>query len=360
MSCWPGCVKVRIRFAYLHEPDRAHFTSVIESSRIGELWPEVEARYGASPLIGATQLGGGQWNDVFRVETAEGFYVLRYSHPTAIQRTVAFTHDVMASLAPNVPEIAPPIRALDGSTFFADSSRLVTLFPYIEGARFNRSTVDVSRVGALLGGIHRASASLPFVDNRLIAEMNWESNFLWDWSAVERILATARGRSYSLRLSEESFDLLALRNEFESWIGGLRSEDFPRGITHGDFYAGNLIGDEEGISGVIDWDECRVEWLFWEVGRALWEFCGDPVKASFDLGRSTEFLSAYKAANPPPIEVNLLPPVMKFCRLVDVLFDLTEAGRTGELNDETMDYHLANLRCVTVIDEIDSSLLQIR
>jgi Ser/Thr protein kinase RdoA (MazF antagonist) len=42
---------------------------------------------------------------------------------------------------------------------------------------------------------------------------------------------------------------------------------------HGDFAPRNVLANAESVSGIVDWDDCQVEWLAWDLAKAAWEFC---------------------------------------------------------------------------------------
>lgn len=273
----------------------------------------LQVRYDLAALGEPEPLTGGIWNQVYRIPAGERSYVLRLAHPTATEASLAFTHLVMREVA--LPEVSPPIPDLDGNTVVRVNGRLAALFPFVEGERLNRATIDARQAGALLGRMHQATLPLDLPVSETWADLDWEENSMWIWEDLERALAGRdHGKKHGLELSNLS--LSEQLRECREWVVGQSGKGHLRACTHGDYYPGNLIGREGRIVAAIDWDEARVDWLFWEVGRALGELDGAP-----------EFLKGYWESGAPSFDPELLGPVMRFAKLVDVLWDLSEEGR---------------------------------
>src|SRR6266849_4387597 len=93
----------------------------------------LETRYHLGSLSSAKVLEGGYWNRVLRVEAEQGPFVLRISHPTTTAEGVAYEHALIHYIHRYVAQVPPPIRALDGSTYFLWEDRMVSLFPFMPG-----------------------------------------------------------------------------------------------------------------------------------------------------------------------------------------------------------------------------------
>lgn len=273
----------------------------------------LQARFNLTATGEPKLLSAGIWNQVYRIPAGERSYVLRLAHPTATEKAMAFTHRVMWDVS--LPEVSPPIPDVDGNTVVSVDGRLAALFPFVEGERLNRAKVEARQAGALLGRLHQATLSLDLPTGETWADLDWEANSMWIWEDVERAL-TDRDHEKKHGLEQSSAFLRERLRECRDWVEGQSGNGHLRACTHGDYHPGNLIGRDRRIVAAIDWDEARVDWLFWEVGRALGEWDGAP-----------EFLEGYWESGAPSFDPGLLRPVMAFAKLVDVLWDLSEEGR---------------------------------
>jgi Ser/Thr protein kinase RdoA (MazF antagonist) len=70
---------------------------------------------------------------------------------------------------------------------------------------------------------------------------------------------------------------------------------------------------------VIDWEEARIDWLTWDLANAVGTFCfaGDDL----DRPAARGFVDAYREAGgtAPPEEEDLLVPLMRAKRILEVL-----------------------------------------
>ena len=100
---------------------------------------------------------------------------------------------------------------------------------------------------------------------------------------------------------------------------------------------------------MLDWEECHPDWLVAELGRALWEFCKSETRQTLHAERARDFLRAYREAGGPVPEsdFDLLVPLNRCVRLIEVLFALDEARR-GQPWDAA--YTLGNLRALANLE----------
>lgn len=145
------------------------------------------------------------------------------------------------------------------------------------------------------------------------------------------------------------------REKAKKWIIDLKSSDrrLILAPTHGDYYPGNLLTVGARISAVIDWDVCQSDWLIYELGRALWEFCRYDETPVVNQKSADAFLQSYCEAGGvvPETEFDLLIPFIRCVRVQEILFSLGEALR-GEWWDP--EYTLYNLEA---LDKIESGNL---
>lgn len=337
---------------------------------VDALLSEIAARYALGALQAGPLLQGGEWNQVLRFEAARGPLVCRVAHPTTRAASLAYAHQVMQRMSGTLPEVAPPLAQTDGSTILPWEGKLAAVFPFLPGHPVRAEEDEVPTAAArVLAALHRAGLAAPPAPHPVfqpLRERDWDRNPLWNWSRIAPLLAgksDATGaaapvareclRAFAAALNRERIDLAARLREFRAWIGGRAAAPHPplTGIIHGDYYPSNLLGDGATITGVIDWDECRPEWLVYELARATWEFCS--AAGTLSPQRAQRFIQAYREQGGPVPErdLDLITGFIRYTRLEDTLFDLNEALRGGNWDDEYTEYHLENLRAMEALAE---------
>jgi Ser/Thr protein kinase RdoA (MazF antagonist) len=124
-----------------------------------ELLREVVERYGMSYPISARRLAGGYANDVFRLEQVDAPIVLHLKHPPADADSMDWEHRLLTELSVHLPEVLPPVPAIDGSTWFWFRGRPVWLVPWAPGGPARPA--DRRAVATVLGRLHSCPAGGP-------------------------------------------------------------------------------------------------------------------------------------------------------------------------------------------------------
>jgi Ser/Thr protein kinase RdoA (MazF antagonist) len=240
---------------------------------------------------------------------------------------------------PFIPAIR---RTADGALYGARAGTFFTLFRWLPGTPLQLEGDAIKRAGFALGQIHAALVPLAvrhsYVSDLSLLAFDWTNNTL----ARGDVLAAASAALPPVLAAERDY-LRAARTRLDRWLRQCRREQrFAAGITHGDFYRGNLLVAGGAITAVLDWDEATTSWTAYEVANAVWEFARDDRRAEIDPSRRDRFLGGYVAACPlPPIapadEVRLIA-VRRLIELQHTFFEYY-AGRTVDL-----DYALLNLR----------------
>ena len=265
------------------------------------------------------RLEGGYENDVYRV----GEHVVRVAAPWIGMDRVSAEHALMTSL--EIPEIATPTHEpfeLDG--------RVISIFPFREGTQPEDEDDATHLAGArLLARIHASRFEGPLVLPST-SEMDWDRNPSWDIDRVREAL---------LELGPTPLDDLEThRVELRAEVHTMR--ELETGVIHGDYWPGNLLVADGRITAVIDWIDTRHDWLAFELGRAIWEFCDEDDELDVDFAH--QWLEAYVDAEGPvpPDEFDTLVTMMRVSVLSDALRDLTYEGPT----EDVLDYHVGSIR----------------
>ncbi|MCI0634912.1 MAG: phosphotransferase, partial [Actinobacteria bacterium] len=146
----------------------------------------IEERYGFRVSAETAPLGGGYENDVFRISTAHGRFAVRVCAPWIGSERVAAEHDLLLFLSGRIPEVQPPVAAVDGTTWFERKGRVVCVFPLVRGQAVSRDDDDLRiRSAELLARIH--SAGLDYRGEVALPSstaLDWEHNHFWDLGRV--------------------------------------------------------------------------------------------------------------------------------------------------------------------------------
>ncbi|HEY8776809.1 MAG TPA: hypothetical protein VIM33_10090 [Gaiellaceae bacterium] len=114
-----------------------------------------------------------------------GAYVIRDAQMSV--ESVQWEHDLLGFLAPRVPEVVAPLRALDGNTFLAIADHVVSVMPYVASEPAERTDPQVRReVPRLLARLHVTACEWPDArprpGRRSWRDLDWVANETWDWN----------------------------------------------------------------------------------------------------------------------------------------------------------------------------------
>jgi Ser/Thr protein kinase RdoA (MazF antagonist) len=330
----------------------------------------VSAAYRLQTSTRPEPLSGGDWNDVYRLETDIGPLVLRVSHPEAVLESVLWEHRLLRFVSPCVTEAPAPLVARDGTTCFLHEGRIVSLFPFMLGEMLMKER-EVHRLEAarLLARLHRVLLEIPAPAPRpgyaALREWNWDTPRRWDWRRVVALLEGSPDAAPLVRLGDPDERESAFRREivarrYQIADARIASRDFITrlaasgrplhfGPVHGDYYRRNLLCVGDGISAVLDWDDSGMEWLTFELAFATFETCEDRATETLPLDRAHAFLAAYEEADGPVprTDLDLLVSFMRAIRIIEVLLNLNLAAK-GQPWDAEYTVHnlvaLENLR----------------
>nr|WP_299089083.1 phosphotransferase [uncultured Metabacillus sp.] len=236
----------------------------------------------------------------------------------------------------------------------------MSLYPFMEGAIPEKTKATRNAAAEMLAKLHVAAQRFPSEKQNpghtSVRHLNWNHNHMWNWEKLKRQLEKHAHLLFTSHNDHPSqhdniTKLITMRKEIErqkeeisQWIVQLSNTN-PELLfapTHGDYYRGNILCINDQISAVIDWDECRPDWLVYELARATWEFCKDKKQNTLNREWAIDFVQVYKnAGGPIPAnELQLLIPFIRSVRMIEILFYLDQ-GFQGEPWDP--EYTLHNL-----------------
>lgn len=310
----------------------------------------IELHYDIGKIGEVSKLEGGYWNQTFKLVADNGDYVLRVSPPRTLAESVVFQHNLMRFMHSRIAEVPLPIAGRDGKTFFVFENQTISLLPFMPGEMANRNNpADRTSAARMLARLHRAGLEYPenFLrpNHATLANFDWEENSNWRLTEIQDLLAGGANelkRHLIAPIGEKAEDCItkiaARRRQLDQelkivrvWNEQLKSSKRKLifAPTHGDYHPSNLLTESNRISAVLDWDECRSEWLAYELGRAVWEFCRDASDGGIISEFADLFIKTYKDAGGvvSEVEFDLLAGFIRCIRVQEILFSLGEAVR---------------------------------
>jgi homoserine kinase type II len=220
----------------------------------------------------------GVENTNYFLTTTTGEYVLTlFEHiPRA---DLPFYVGLMDHLAHRKVVCPAPMRMDNGELIAEVNGKPACIVTRLPGAPRADADVDLcKRAGAILAGIHVAA-----VDYDASLD-NWRGR-AWRESFAEQVKP---------RIPRAHSDLITAENRYQ----GIHDDTvLPQGIIHGDFFHDNVLWDDEGAGGVIDFYFACDDALLYDVAIAVNDWCVNP-DATLDIARAHAFLHGYRHLRP--------------------------------------------------------------
>ena len=231
-------------------------------------------------------------NTNYFLTTTTGEYVLTlFEH---IPRDdLPFYVGLMDHLAQREIACPAPMRRDDGEMLGDVNGKPAVIVTRLPGRADPAPGEHACRVaGAALGAIHVAA-----VDYDASLD-NWRGR-AWRESFAQRLEPV---------LSREENALIAEENRYQAM-----HDDgvLPQGIIHGDYFHDNVLWDDEGRAGVIDFYFACDDALAYDVAIAVNDWCVQP-DATLDLARMHAFVAGYESMRPMEgLERSLWPAMLR-------------------------------------------------
>ncbi len=248
------------------------------------------AHYTLGELDRLEGIAQGVENTNYFLTTTTGEYVLTlFEH---IPRDdLPFYVGLMDHLARHEVNCPLPMRREDGAMLSEVNGKTACIVTRLAGAPRPRPGEDDCRAaGEILSRIHVAGVEY---DAGLA---NWRGRAWRERFAAE----------VAPKLSRQDNELIAEENRYQAMHD---DHVIPQGIIHGDYFHDNVLWDEEGTGGVIDFYFACDDVLLYDVAIAVNDWCVRP-DASLDPARVHAFLDGYGTERPLEDLERTLWPVM--------------------------------------------------
>jgi Ser/Thr protein kinase RdoA (MazF antagonist) len=273
-------------------------------------------------------LAGGEACAVFRIETPEPL-VVRLTPPGRGRADLAWAYAIAAQFARLVPEVVAPRPTRDGRLVVAAGDQALSVWPAVPGRHIDRDDPAGRAAAArLLAALHRAAGELP-VGCRPPPQPA-------PGNVDPRAAAVPDADRHGTDLSDvEDGELSAALRQWRSEPG------WPAGPVHGDFYRANLLWHAGRITGLIDWDEVRVDRFAGELAWSTWEFAKAATGDRLLADRADDFLRTYERAGGPPYPAGMIIPLIRERLRIEIDRSRTAAATGGYFDP---DYEAAEVR----------------
>ncbi len=257
----------------------------------------VLSHYALGELRAAQRVERGFVNEKWTLETTCGRYFLKRRHPDLRRPDfIRAQHDLMKWLRQADFPAPVVLPTLSGETFLVLDGELYEIHEYIEGELYDHDRLEhLEEAARMLGRYH-------------ISVKGFASQVLRDLGALYSpvILNTTLAHLKASWQLDQDSDLMQMVRGLEVQAADLAAhlagyEALPHLVIHGDYYAGNLLFDGDGIVGVVDYDKARWRPRVLEVAEALIHFAAERpghfkhivYPGILDLGVIRQFVAAY-------------------------------------------------------------------
>ncbi len=247
-------------------------------------------RYSLGEAEALEGIAQGVENTNYFLTTTTGEYVLTlFEHiPRA---DLPFYVGLMDHLAHRDVVCPAPMRMDTGELIAEVNGKPAVIVTRLAGAPVTRPDAHLcKRAGAILGALHVAAVDYDAsLDN-------------WRGAAWRESFAQA----LAPKISRPQADLIAAENRYQAMHD---DSVLPKGVIHGDFFHDNVLWDDEGTGGVIDFYFACDDALVYDVAIAVNDWCVNP-DATLDPARAHAFVEGYESLRPLEEFEKSLWPVM--------------------------------------------------
>jgi Ser/Thr protein kinase RdoA (MazF antagonist) len=221
-----------------------------------------------------SEVPGGTLNGNYRVPSANGPVFARCYRFELDREWIEHEHAVTHWVAEHGGPAIAPLSTPDGQTVIVTDGRLWALFPWVDGRQHVRGELtsgETEAIGEAHGHIQRLLADHPESEGASLKLLS--DRVAWNTEASLESLAEVVERATA---SDASSDLLGALTFQQRLLESEPSREFaefdwlPCQMLHGDFHDQQiLLGADETVAGVVDWEMTQPAARVWELVRSL-------------------------------------------------------------------------------------------
>lgn len=270
------------------------------------------ASYDIGQAIGLHGITEGVENSNYRLETAQGVFILTLYEKRVDAADLPFFLGLMDHMASRGISCPLPVRMRDGSLLGILNDRPAAIVSFLAGNwQASPSPARCHSVGCCLGQLHLAGLTEAGHLQRAnaLGPAAWQPLLERCGSDAEHSNPQRFGNGLMAEANTRLQAILA------SWPEGL-----PEGIIHADLFPDNVLFSDETITGVIDFYFACRDLLAYDLAVTLNAWCFD-TKGRFMVEKAAALVAGYQSARPlSEAELAALPVL---CRGAAMRFFLT-------------------------------------
>lgn len=255
------------------------------------------------PVLRYTAIHSGLINSTYKIETADGDYILQKMNQVVFPNIKALLNNKIKITSYLKAKGFPTLTFTanrEGQFYSEQGNEIWQLSSYIPSVVLDRidSNAVASKVGAYLAKFHEALLDFPISDlEYTIPDFHNTIKRFYDFEESIK-------KASPERLSEAKESITFLKSNFksiEAVANAINTGEIPLRVVHNDTKVGNMLFDENGnILCIIDFDTVMPGSIFHDVGDALrtgantaTEEEKDLSKVCFDIEIYEAFMKAY-------------------------------------------------------------------
>jgi aminoglycoside phosphotransferase (APT) family kinase protein len=260
-----------------------------------------EHGFAGTEAIAVSPLSGGQSNPTFRIDCANGRYVLRKKPPGALiasAHAIDREYRVMSALRDGTVPVPKMLAYCEDSTIVGTPFYLMD---YVDGRVLvdqSLPTMNPSQRQAIYAEMNRVIAALHGVDIGAAG--------LTDFGKSGNYFARQIGR-WSKQCREGSSSIHPDMLRLMEWLPEHVPEDDETTIVHGDYRLDNLVfhATEARVIAVLDWElstlghplaDFAYHCMSWRIPATLWRGIGGLELAALGIPREADYIGQYETA----------------------------------------------------------------
>lgn len=217
-----------------------------------------------------TRIKSGVMNENYKVETANGDYILRISR-SASEAETALERFMLQTLASEGFPCPKPLSNADGHDTIFVNGKIAIVYPMLTGKQSHSMTPKLLKeIGRLQATIHTT-----FLNKTIPVQKSG-----WDPEDIKRLIPEWRSRIEASNFPDAKTFLDFIEREIATITF---PSNLPRGLTHQDIKPENVLVENERVTGILDFDNCYEGALLHDLTTTIIWWCFVNNELSLDL-----------------------------------------------------------------------------